>query len=189
MPKRIIVGSESPIKLEAVQDALNALKLQINDIVGIKTNSGVPEQPFGFVNGWKGARNRVQEAIRKFTEKTGDGDWFLGIENMIYAGPVQDSCGAQYNDLACITLKPGPFCADNHLIYEAMSASVQIPREFVEKSRESQWGITAAEFMSAEHPEMNPKDPHLWITHGVVSRQKILSDVLEILFASTFGIR
>src|SRR5258707_11102823 len=75
---KIVVGSQSAIKIKAVRDALSELGIDA-EVVGVKAASNVPEQPLND-EGIKGARNRVVHARQ--LDLTGD--VYLAIENFIY---------------------------------------------------------------------------------------------------------
>lgn len=81
----IAVGSNSKIKLSAVQDALHDLTKQYNlkspvNIIGCDAKSNVSEQPIGFKETFKGARNRAQHAQLVHSSA----DLWIGIENGLF---------------------------------------------------------------------------------------------------------
>jgi len=62
----IAVGTESALKLRAVEAAFEALSMDIEiEIQGIKAESNVPDQPFGFDKIIEGATNRAQSAMKQ----------------------------------------------------------------------------------------------------------------------------
>lgn len=71
---RIIVGTTSALKIEAVQAVFKD-----SIITGVKTSSGVPEQPIEDQTE-TGANNRLREARRLRP----DADMYIGIENGIF---------------------------------------------------------------------------------------------------------
>jgi non-canonical (house-cleaning) NTP pyrophosphatase len=73
--KRVIVGSESPIKLEAVRAGFGPGF----EVVGVDVESGVPDQPFGIETIQYGATNRCRRSA--IADPTGD--IFIGIESGI----------------------------------------------------------------------------------------------------------
>lgn len=76
-PMKIVVGSQSAIKIQAVQDALAERAID-GEVVGVKAASNAPEQPLND-EGILGARNRVADA--KQLDSTGD--VYLAIENFV----------------------------------------------------------------------------------------------------------
>lgn len=78
---KILVGSENPVKLEAVKDAFIFYFDKV-EVIGIKVPSGVPDQPINDET-LRGAENRA--AILKELNKTErlDADFFIGVEGGI----------------------------------------------------------------------------------------------------------
>ncbi len=75
---KIIVGSQSQVKIDAVNNALKKLGIDA-EVVGVKAKSDVAEQPIDDET-LQGARNRAQHA----RQLVADGDLYLAIENGVY---------------------------------------------------------------------------------------------------------
>lgn len=73
-PLRIAVGSENPVKIEAVKLAARRLLGEV-DARGFPVASGVPDQPFE-AETWEGARQRARAALAAWPEA----DLGVGIE-------------------------------------------------------------------------------------------------------------
>jgi inosine/xanthosine triphosphatase len=78
---KVIVASENPVKIEAVLDAFKVYFKDVH-VEGIKTTSGVSDQPLTDSETLLGARNRVKD-IRK---RIYDADYWVAIEGGIQAG-------------------------------------------------------------------------------------------------------
>jgi inosine/xanthosine triphosphatase len=111
---RIVVASKSRVKLEAVRDALGGV-----EVVGVATNSGVPEQPLGDET-VMGARNRAADAMRLVP----GADLYVAIENGIF---FEDG---QYIDRSVVVV-----IADDGAEGLEYSRGVELPREIVEEAR------------------------------------------------------
>lgn len=87
-PVRIAVGSDNPVKVEAVKLAVQRLYGEA-EVRGFAVDSGVPLQPFE-AQTWDGARARAIEAARRWPEA----DFGVGIEAGLFdvasAGGVMD---------------------------------------------------------------------------------------------------
>lgn len=62
-PPRIVLGSTSPAKLRAVQEALASLYGRAVAVEGVPAPSGVPDQPWGEEQTRQGALNRATAAL------------------------------------------------------------------------------------------------------------------------------
>ena len=79
---KLIVASQNPVKLDAVQQGVEELWPNITpNILGVHVPSGVRAQPMDEKETLQGARNRVTRAIEQVTSA----DYWIGIE-----GGVQD---------------------------------------------------------------------------------------------------
>ena len=79
--RRVRVGSGNPAKIQAVGEALAAFVPNVR-VDGVEVESGVPEQPLGFDEILRGARNRALAALRR-----GDCDLAAGIEDGLVTLP------------------------------------------------------------------------------------------------------
>jgi inosine/xanthosine triphosphatase len=78
---KILVGSNNPVKIEAVKEAFSHYFREI-EVLGVETESGVPAQPVND-HTFMGARNRAI-AVKFFNEENKLGaDYFVGIEGGI----------------------------------------------------------------------------------------------------------
>ena len=81
---KIIVASENPTKIEATKRAFEmSFKDENLEVLGIKTKSGVPDQPIGSAETLRGAINRLHHA----KELNPDADFWIGLEggNIIHS--------------------------------------------------------------------------------------------------------
>lgn len=77
---KIVVASENPVKLKAVEKGFRKFFEDV-DVVGIHTSSGVSDQPLTEEETLTGARNRVLTARRTIT----DAEFWVGIEGGVQA--------------------------------------------------------------------------------------------------------
>jgi inosine/xanthosine triphosphatase len=78
---KILVGSENPVKLEAVKESFEHYFNPI-DVIGFKVASGVPDQPVEYET-YIGAENRAEELAKINKRENLDADFFVGIEGGI----------------------------------------------------------------------------------------------------------
>jgi len=81
-PLRVAVGSDNPVKVDAVKLAVERL-FNRAEVRGFAVASGVPEQPWGEAT-WLGARARAAAALEAWP----DADLGIGIEAGLVEGPL-----------------------------------------------------------------------------------------------------
>ena len=91
--RKVVVGSDNPSKLRAVERAFRYVFGQV-EVEGIKVESGVPSQPLGFNEILMGAFNRAKKAKEY-------GDFGVGIE----AGGVE-RLGRIFDHQVCVIVTP-----------------------------------------------------------------------------------
>ena len=96
--RRIRVGSTQPPKLNAVRDAFAAYTPE-PEVVGVAVESGVPEQPVGFAEIVRGAKNRAESALA-----SGSCDVGAGIEDGLVVLP---ELGGSVLNIGCAWLTDG----------------------------------------------------------------------------------
>lgn len=154
---RIVVGSKSPIKIEAVKAAANALGLEA-EVVGIETASGVPSQPFGQQQTLNGALARALSAQATDPEAYG-----IGIENgLIVEGPMM-------TDVAIVAVLTPAI----DLVW-LRSEAVPVPGDLARESWNSGQTKTAGA-LEAERSGCDPADPHRVWSDGRTDRMTILT--------------
>lgn len=94
-PVRIAVGSENPVKVEAVKLAAQRLYGDA-DVRGFAVASGVAEQPFEEET-WEGARTRARMALAAW----GEADFGVGLEAGLFETPA---VGGLLDVQACVVL-------------------------------------------------------------------------------------
>lgn len=87
---KIAIATASELKIRALKDALRVLNINAEVLSG-KTSSGVAEEPFGYEETSKGARNRVIQCKEKF-----DPDIAVAVESGLI------SIEGSYFDVACV---------------------------------------------------------------------------------------
>jgi non-canonical (house-cleaning) NTP pyrophosphatase len=163
---RIVVGSTSEIKLAAVRQAVKDCGWG-GDISGMNVPSAVPRQPVGYTMIHSGAWNRAM-AVRNSDPNC----YAVGIESGII-----DQESGWYDVSAVHVIIPGqsqPFGLP------AYSAAVSVPVDVVlEVLTRGINQVTIGQLLAERYPgQCQPDDPHLFLTHGKFSRQKILVAVL-----------
>ncbi len=80
---RIVVGSENPVKVEAVRRAFaRVFDEEEHALEGVRVPSGVPDQPWGEEETRRGASNRARAAA----ERRPDADAWVGVEGGVARG-------------------------------------------------------------------------------------------------------
>lgn len=74
---KIVLGTTSELKIRAAKEAFKILDIS-PEIIAVKSESGVPNQPFGMEQILTGAKNRAGNAL-----KAQEAEFAIGIENGI----------------------------------------------------------------------------------------------------------
>ncbi len=165
---RIAIGSESPLKMEAVREAVTALGLEAV-VVSVVTVSGVPPQPYERLQTLSGASHRAEQARAKYPN-----DLCIGIENGLVP------YGSWVGDVAYVVV-----ITSDGKRFVRHSKAVPVPTELVRMSLASDQKITAGA-LEAERSGCDPQDPHHVWSGGKTDRKTLLVDaVREALLAAT----
>lgn len=120
----VVVGSENPIKFEAVKEAFEKCHA-VAEYSAIKSNSGVSKQPFSLEEMANGAHNRAKE-VREFTQRGLAAERLIdihplgvGVESGIFS--VKDD----YFDACYVSIYDG--CE----FYDGISSGLRIPKQIV----------------------------------------------------------
>ena len=178
----IIVGSESPIKLDATRDAVARL-VGSAIVEGRPTLSGVPDQPFGDFEAICGAMSRAS-AIEAQTRDLEVRPYAVGIES----GVVPRGRGSRFCDLAYVVV-----VSPVGDIVVRRSLAVSVPADLVEQSRASGWRTTCGQ-LEAARSGCDPNDPHVewsrlaWHGQAVGRRYFLGLAIEEALAAAGLGV-
>lgn len=165
---RVVLGSTSPHKLNAVRNACERLGIRAS-VSGVETSSGQNEQPVGFEETFNGALIRTLSARVQDT-----GAVSIGIESGIFRLRF-DGRSFVFIDAAVIVL-----ITSNNRQIVTTSAGIVFPEEFVEVAEMRGFESTTVGSVIAEKLGGDPADPHSTLTNGRVSRKMILTDALVV---------
>ncbi|MEI8143253.1 MAG: inosine/xanthosine triphosphatase [Candidatus Berkelbacteria bacterium] len=167
---KIAIGTTSELKIRACEVALKKFDID-NELISIKTESGVADQPFGFGDIVIGARNRATQALNNVE----NAELGIGIEN----GLIQIEEIDQWFDLPCI-------CISRRDGGEriAFGAGYNIPFELIEriKNENTELGKIIQEFDSSAE-----KDPIGYFSGGKLKREEIIAQAIECALTKIGG--
>jgi non-canonical (house-cleaning) NTP pyrophosphatase len=172
---KILVGSWSPIKLEATSDAFTQSGLPVA-IAAVESFSGVNVQPEGYGEIMKGAQVRAEYAL--LTHADADTLAAIGIENGVVR---RKKC---YYDIAAIELvRPGG------LSLIAWSKPFPLPTMFVTEAWQCGFermtvGQAIAEYAALWGGKCDHHDPHAFLSGGEVTRKMFLTEAIKRLLAN-----
>jgi non-canonical (house-cleaning) NTP pyrophosphatase len=175
---RILVATESKIKLNAVKRAIGEIKYEDTDknvsveVDGIITDSGVSKQPVS-QEIMKGVENRMS-----FIKKNKNYDYYVSIENGITKFKT-NSFDVAYVDVAYVLIEKK---CENYTFKKtfAFSASVPIPQQFIDYVEKFKYTKTIGDAVKELYPDSDSKDPH-FILCGI-HREDLLKQAVEIAF-------
>ncbi len=119
--RRVRVGTMNAPKLEAVRAAFAAFAPQVQ-IDGIAVASGVSDQPVGFEEIIRGARNRASLAAA-----SSECDFGVGIEDGLVALPIPDSGSNPHMNIGCAAVTDGQRTAIGFSSAFAYPAACSVP--------------------------------------------------------------
>ena len=175
----ITAGTQSKLKLQAIEEAATEIYDESNIVTnGIIAKSYVNDQPYGYDEIILGANNRLSfcDASNKPSHTNNDEkiNILISIENGIV------NIGDSFYDLAFVIAKD----TNSGKVSKAFSSTVEIPDEYIQQIRKSNFSQTIGDVLQKETEDENHnKDPHYYFTNGNVSRKTILSDCIKIVLS------
>ncbi|CAE8592435.1 unnamed protein product [Polarella glacialis] len=194
-PLYVVVASTAPMKVAAVErlfappalpallrprgPAAGALGVRVE---GVKTASGVNEQPFGHEETMRGALNRLAAAR---AARPG-ADFYVALENGLFDVLCSDSVGGggapQSFDMAWVVIED----SEGRRAL-AHSAGVEMPAAAAAASKASGFSTTAggevarAAGAGGDGADLvDPQDPHRHLTSGFCPREDMLLGALTV---------
>lgn len=156
---KIVVGSLSGYKLEAVLLACQQLGLEI-EIQGIHVSSGQSEEPVGFNETYSGALTRAQKVLSQSPDSVA-----IGIESGIFRFGADD---AVTMDIAFIVV----LTPEGRRVVTT-STGIRLPEEHVTAAAVGAYQVS---HVIAQKMGGHAGDPHSVVTDGKVSRTQTLKD-------------
>lgn len=157
---KIAIGTTSELKVRALKDALYKLGIEA-EIAPIKTNSSVSNQPFGYEETTKGAKNRSATAFEKESP-----DMALGVESGLIE--IEEN----YFDIACIFIKTKD--GEESISY---SSGYFTPKWIIDEIKENN---TEYGYITQRLSGNDEKDPLKYFSVGKMKREELLSQAIEI---------
>jgi inosine/xanthosine triphosphatase len=155
---RIVIGSTSAHKRDAVLSALKELGFSVGEVATVDAPSGIPPQPYGKAQTLEGAGNRARAA-----RETDKGAFAVGIENGLV--PL----GNFVCDIAYVVI----YTPSGRRI-ERRSDPMPVPQELVDAALAAGQQKTAGS-LEAERSGCDPADPHVLWSGGTTTRKEILA--------------
>jgi non-canonical (house-cleaning) NTP pyrophosphatase len=155
MTIKILVGSTSPHKIEAVRLACAQIGL-VADVIGVNTDSHQYEQPLGIDSTFMGANIRAYFTLNDYPDCV-----CIGIES----GIVCVGNYKHYLDIAYIVI-----ARSNAEPIVATTPSIEFPSEYYDEARKRGFKDTTVGSVIAEKLGGDPTDPYAALTKGRVTR-------------------
>ena len=157
------LSTESPVKHAAASEAFARIGIEL-ETVGIRTASGVSEQPSSIDETYEGALNRHKNLVEVLGEKA-NGSYLITVESGIFTPrPEHNFFGI---DVVVIE-KDGQRRV-------GIDTDVEFPRSMTDRvpSEYPDLGI----LVQTEYGSVN-KDPYPYFTNGKITRQSLIQNAL-----------
>lgn len=161
------ICGENTFKKTALQ---LGVKVTESDIGTVEADSQINSQPVGLAEIFTGARNRLRASREK------------GVQGRVCAieNGIVELIPDQWVDLAVVLIED-----ENQIQGMSTSIGIPVPLEVIKKVLEIGPDKTTIGTVLAEmFPEVDHKNPHLHFTHGVISRQDLLTQAVEAAYAN-----
>lgn len=157
---KIALGTTSELKIRALESALQKVDLH-SDIIPIKTDSGVSDQPFGYEEMIEGAKNRVSGIKTDL-----DADLYVSIESGLVL------INNMYFDIACVYCKSRE--GQESLSF---SSGYFVPDWMIDEIKEKN---TELGFIIKKLSGDNEKDPINFFSDKIIKREELISQAITI---------
>ncbi len=166
---KIGLGTESPIKVRALNKALEALGLQ-SEVLTMKTETEVSDQPFYFEETYKGALNRATQVLENTSA-----DVAIGLES----GLMYITADERWYDMASVVVK-----TREGVLTSTWSSGYWIPTQLVEqvKSRGVELGVIIQELAGG-----GEKDPLKYLAQDKLKREDVLALAIQTALVQALG--
>jgi len=159
----IAIGSENPVKIEAVKEAFQRVFPKKNLVFKFaKVPSGVSDQPMSDLEGIKGAKNRAKKALKMFKA-----DFGIGLEGCI------QKINKNWFD--------GPWCViidKNGREGIAAGAKIHVAPKLLKLIKKGYELGTANDILTGKR-NTKQKEGHFGImTKGILGREKVYKDAV-----------
>lgn len=168
---KIVIGTTSDLKIRAAREAFRMLKIE-PEIVTVKSNSEIPDQPFGIEQILTGAKNRAKNAL-----DSNSTDLSVGIENGLI----------EISNKWMETLAVAVLSSDGKESF-ALGSAYPVPDWAVENIKQEKTEL--GKVIQRLNPDLE-KDPINYFSGGKIKReetitQAVVSAMLEFLNANKY---
>lgn len=180
----IVLSTTSALKIEAIKGAFATAQKQIAHELGVNasslefvfltasTKSQVNEQPMGWEETIRGANNRTKHAI-ELVAGHNKPRFVVAIENGIVE--ILANADNKFMDVGWVILTD--MLTERQFV--SSTTSVSIPSESVEMAKHKGLGtFTVGDVLHERNPSISPKDPHLSLLGGLMSRVPLMEQAV-----------
>lgn len=171
---KIVIGTTSDLKIRATKEAFRILKIE-PDIITEKSDSEVPDQPFGIEQIIQGAGNRARNALKSTSADLG-----IGIEN----GIIRIEQADKWMETLAVVV-----ASNDGKISVGLGSAYPVPDWAVEIIKQDDTEL--GKVIQGLNPDLE-KDPINYFSNGNIKReetitQAVVSTMLEFLNADKYS--
>ncbi len=176
MKIKIFVASTSKHKLSAVKRAATEVLGEKGvEVEGVKVPSGVNEQPVGWREIIKGAKNRLDSLKREIKKEGKPYEYLVAIENGIIF--IQTKEEEKWFDVGAVLVEDVK--GKQQLSFTGF---VEMPKALVDKAKQLGFETTTVGSLIAQKYGGEGTDPHSILTRNAVSRRELLTSAVKVAF-------
>ena len=157
---KIAIGTTSELKVRSLKEALYRFDIE-TEVISLKTDSKVSNQPFGYDETILGAKNRVKQCQEEINP-----DIAIAVES----GLVEIQ--GNYFDIACVYA-----VSKSGVESMSFSAGSLTPQWIIDeiKEKNTEFGFITQRISGGEE-----KDPQKYFSNGVIKRNELISQAIVL---------
>lgn len=164
---KIVIGTTSELKIRSLKEALMRFNIE-TEVISLKTDSKVSNQPFGYDETILGAKNRVKQCQEEINP-----DIAIAVES----GLVEIQ--GNYFDIACVYAR-----SKNGEESISFSSGFFTPQWIINEIKEKN---TEYGFITQRISGDLDKDPQKYFSNGVVKRNELISQAIVLALIKLFN--
>lgn len=164
---KIVIGTTSELKIRSLKEALKRFDIEA-EIISLKTDSKVSNQPFGYEETILGAKNRVKQCREEINP-----DIAIAVESGLI------KLDGSYFDIACVYA-----LSKDGVESMSFSSAFLTPEWIIDEIKEKN---TEYGFITQRISGDPSKDPQKYFSGGIIKRDELISQAIILALTKLFN--